>query len=886
MINKLRDLMFLSDRPLRERRFIMSGIVACVAMFAVILSSVTTNQSMLLTLGLIASIVIILVTMTLAIKTDNIPTGQCVIIILSNLIVLPIGYLLGGGIHSGSSIWFMVGIIFVFVLFDGARFWIFFILSLLAYAAAVAFGALYPQYVVELQAENSVHLDVFVAVACASLLIGFLFKMQSDVLEKELERAEGQTDEIEKLNELQGNFFSSMSHEIRTPISTIIGLNEMNMREKQLPVDIKENTLNIQNASKMLLSLINDLLDMSKIQSGKMQIVEGEYDTSRMLSEITNLHWNRAMEKDLRFDIQVGKDIPPVLFGDETRIKQIIINLLTNAIKYTEEGSVTLRYGGDRMNDGRFLLRVEVEDTGIGVRKEDIQYLFDSFRRVEGDDTKNIEGTGLGLAITKQLVELMDGTITVNSIYTKGSTFRVEIPQGIVNTESASFRAPGLLARDTEEYHHSFEAPDASVLIVDDNEMNRIVCRKLLRSTMVKVDLAESGKECLEKTRNKHYDAIFMDHEMPGMDGIETLAKIQQQIDGMCKDTPVVALTANAGSDKDVFYKEKGFAAYLSKPIQSSRLEAILLACLPDDIVEKTFSDKEEESIHIADTIHKRPYLVTTDSICDLPLDLLKENEIKVMPYYIITGNGRFRDITEIDADNLQDIVENNMSIKSEPSTVEDYEHFFGEALTESRVVIHLSTCKSASSAYENAKRASDSFGNVIVIDSGQISAGLGLVALRTAELFRSGLRMEEVLEEIEKYKKKIRGNYLVPKVTKVNTKQHINAIAKSFVNVFNLEPVFTMRRERIVLKRFLMGYIRSTPEQFVALCLKNKNDIDTKRLFVTFTGCPADTRNLVMSEIEKYAKFDEVIVNKSSAATLINCGPDSFGLTYERIIN
>ena len=364
----------------------------------------------------------------------------------------------------------------------------------------------------------------------------------------------------------------------------------------------------------------------------------------------------------------------------------------------------------------------------------------------------------------------MGGQISVNSIYTKGSTFRIEIPQGIAQGDGKGFKKPGVISRRQPEYQHSFEAPKAAVLVVDDNDMNRIVCRKLLRATKVQVDLAESGRECLEKTKEKHYDAIFMDHEMPQMDGIETLQKIRQQHDGLCRETPVIALTANAGSDRNEFYLDKGFSAYLAKPIQSSRLEALLLACLPPELIERTFVETEGETVHVAESVQKKPFIITTDSICDLPEDLIRQHDIKIMPYYILTSQGRFRDMEEIDADNIQSLMEDPQSgVRAIPASVEEYEYFFGEALTEARFVLHLSASDSLSEAYHNASMAGESFGNVKIINSKMISTGLGMMVVHAAQLFSSGMRIEEIEKDLELYRNKLCMSYLVPAMDRYN---------------------------------------------------------------------------------------------------------------------
>ena len=883
MFKKIKEFMFSKGYSIEERRFILTGTVACVAVFAVLLSTITSNQSMRFSVILVLMEVLMAGIIYLSIKTKKYTLGASLILFISNVLVVPPGYMLGGGIDSGAALWLVLALVIVFVYFRGKMLLAFFLITCASFAVTIFTSEYHPEWVVPLQEGYTKYMDTYISLILVSFSIGMLFFFQNSVLEKEIENTDKQRDEIEKLNEQQNSFFSSMSHEIRTPISTIIGLNEMTMREKSLPAEVLENTVNIQTASKMLLSLINDLLDMSKIQSGNMEIVPTEYDTSSMLSDITNLHWNRAMEKNLSFDIEVADNIPPTLYGDETRIKQVIVNLLSNAIKYTDEGSVILRFGGEKINDDKFMLNVDVEDTGMGIRKENIQYLFDAFRRVEGEDTKNIEGTGLGLSIAKQLVELMGGNITVNSIYTKGSVFRVEIPQGVVAGEGATFRKPDLMIHEKPEYQHSFEAPKATVLVVDDNDMNRIVCRKLLRATRVKVDLAESGRECLEMTREKHYDAIFMDHEMPQMDGIETLHKIRQQTDGLCRETPVVALTANAGSDMDAFYMEKGFSAYLSKPIQSSRLEAILMACLPADLIEHAFVESEEESVQITGAVHKRPFIVTTDSICDIPLEYIRQFELEIMPYYISTAKGRFRDIEEIDSDNLEQMEqsERNM-VTSLPASVEEYEEFFGNALTEARTVVHISSSKDISSAYYNASTAADSFGNVHVIDSGLSSSGLGLMVLRAADMLSKGMRFEELEKDLDQYRKTISVDYIVPSILSTSSKYKGNLIARIMMSTFNLEPSFVIRKGRIRVKRFLFGYVRTTHEEFIRGCFLHKNNIKTKRLIVTFSGCSPELRQHILEEIEHYIQFDEIILNKCSAATYVNCGSNAIGLTYE----
>mgnify|MGYP001069983609 FL=1 len=331
----------------------------------------------------------------------------------------------------------------------------------------------------------------------------------------------------------------------------------------------------------MLLTLINDILDLSKIKSGKMEIVNVSYETGALFSEIVNMIWIKAREKGLEFRLQVDPSIPSMLCGDEVRIKQVLINLLNNAIKYTSVGTVTLSIRCERLMLNRVRVWYSVEDTGQGVKKENIPYIFNAFKRVNEEKNRHIEGTGLGLSIVQQLVELMGGEISVNSVYTKGSTFVVTLEQDIVNSrELGTFTlASRSRVHEGEQYHQSFEAPDAHILVVDDNEMNLKVVHKLLKETKVQIDTAESGAECLRLTQYQHYDTILMDHLMPEMDGIECLHALRTQPGGLCQDVPVIALTANAGSNNQLLYRKEGFAGYLAKPVSGALLEIGRASC-------------------------------------------------------------------------------------------------------------------------------------------------------------------------------------------------------------------------------------------------------------------------------------------------------------------
>ena len=411
-------------------------------------------------------------------------------------------------------------------------------------------------------------------------------------LNKEYEKAK---DEAIRANEAKSLFLSNMSHEIRTPINAVLGMNEMILREctdKQL----LSYAANIRSSGKTLLFLINDILDMSKIESGKMEIVKVEYAPEDLMMDLWNVIFLRAQEKGLTIHFFLDETLPRVLFGDDVRIKQIVTNLLTNAVKYTPQGSIEMKVTYERQAEGEIGLIISVKDTGMGIKKEDMGKLFESFQRLDEEKNRNIEGTGLGMNITMSLLRLMDGEMKVESEYGKGSDFTVTIPQKIVCDEPAGdFET----IRSRREQNLSmkqqfFEAPEARVLVVDDNSMNLTVFQSLLKRTKMQITTADSGKKCLELVQKQQYHITFMDHMMPEMDGIETLHEIRKLSNCPNHDTPVIALTANALSGAREGYLKEGFADFLTKPIDGDLLEQTTMKYLPETLIRNAMEAGEE----------------------------------------------------------------------------------------------------------------------------------------------------------------------------------------------------------------------------------------------------------------------------------------------------
>ena len=393
-------------------------------------------------------------------------------------------------------------------------------------------------------------------------------------------------------NEAKSDFLANMSHEIRTPINAVLGMNEVILRECK-DEKILEYSRKIESAGKTLLSLINDILDFSKIEAGNMEINESDYELSSVLNDAYNLTGVKTSQKNLELNFEVDENLPENLRGDEVRLRQIIVNILNNAVKYTAEGSITLNIKGEDIFDDTVKLMIDIADTGIGIKKENIDDLFMKFKRLDMEKNKTIEGTGLGLAITSNLLRLMNGSISVESEYGKGSTFKIVLPQKKVgNKKIGNFRDRiAELNKVHKEYKEKFTAKDATILVVDDTPVNHVVIQELLKTTLINIETAISGEECLRKQREKKYDAIFLDYRMPIMDGVETLHHIKEDDESKNLETPIIILTANAISGaKDNFLRE-GFTDYLTKPVESSKLEDMLIKYLPEEKVQITRED-------------------------------------------------------------------------------------------------------------------------------------------------------------------------------------------------------------------------------------------------------------------------------------------------------
>lgn len=410
-----------------------------------------------------------------------------------------------------------------------------------------------------------------------------------------LKLVEMKKEEAEHMANVKSAFLANMSHEIRTPINAVLGMNELILREANQK-DVLDYAYNIELAGKALLSIVNDILDISKIESGKTELVSGEYNVATSIYNFIEMSRARAEKKGILLKADIAENLPSKMYGDEMRLKQIYTNILNNAIKYTEKGEITLTLTGEEIGDDKIFTKATISDTGIGIREEDLDKIFDAFQRVDEEKNQKIEGTGLGMSITKQLVELMGGKIYVESEYGKGSTFHVELVQGIVDrTPIGRIDQAVEQSREIEKHKRAvLLAPEAKLLVVDDNQMNLNVMKGLLKRTEMQVDLALSGKEALEAVTKTSYDVILMDHMMPEMDGVEALHRLRELKENQNPQAKVIVLTANAAIGSREEYLKMGFDDYLSKPIEAMNLENMIKKYLPKELVHEIEEVVEE----------------------------------------------------------------------------------------------------------------------------------------------------------------------------------------------------------------------------------------------------------------------------------------------------
>lgn len=578
----------------------LTGIVGGIFGFLI---SFACRMHIIQICAIFAALVVLCVCFFLANWKGRLKAAAVGIVSIITLVLYPIMFFTDGGALGGMGYWMALGVIFDFLLIEGAWFFILLVLQVVAILSCFVAGYFHPEIVVALENDATVYIDMIQSLLVLGIGVGIIIRFQNDTYKKairEIQKKNAALEESERRAEsasrAKSEFLSSMSHEIRTPLNAILGMNEMILREAE-DAQILEYAYKVKNSSNALLSILNDVLDLTKIEAGKTELRTADYEVAELLRGSYTMIAERARKKNLKLVFSCDEELPRVLNGDMTRIRQILLNLLTNAVKYTREGTVCARFEGEQTRAGEILLRMIVSDTGIGMTKESLSRLYGKFERFDISRNQGIEGTGLGMSIVQELVTLMNGKIKAESEYGKGSVFTVTLPQRIVDqTPIGSLDATqGKKKERTAGEHTLFTAPDAHILLVDDMELNLEVTVSLLKETQIKIDTAGSGRACIALAQEKKYDLILMDHMMPEMDGIETLCQLRASLENKNQDTPVIMLTANALHGMRETYLAQGFADYLTKPVRYSALEEALFQYLPKEKIRLAEGAKKDE---------------------------------------------------------------------------------------------------------------------------------------------------------------------------------------------------------------------------------------------------------------------------------------------------
>lgn len=497
-------------------------------------------------------------------------------IVVIFMFLFPVMFFKSGGYKGGMPSFYIFGILFTIFMLEG---WLMFFcvwLELIIYIFTIGIAYYYPDTVIWFQSEKEIVVDVLTGVVVSSASLGVAMYLHFRIYKKQQVFLTQAREEAMEANRAKSTFLANMSHEIRTPINVMLGMNEMILRESESR-EVVQYAKSVEKAGNYLLSLINNILDITRIESKKLDIIEEKFSLRQLVQEVCLIGTKQAEAKNLEFVVDVEETLPKYLEGDALHIKQVILNLINNAVKYTKKGKVFLEVCQEEKQ-----ISFSVKDTGIGIKKEDMEALFDMFMRADIKRHRNIEGSGLGLTIAKELCEQMGGHIQAESIYGKGSNFTVYFPLKDAGTEKIG-QWKVVEGEPVQEKRKKFFASEAQILLVDDSEQNIQVITSLLRRTGVQLDTAASGFECIEKVRNKKYHLIFLDYMMPEMDGIETFHRLKKEVNG--QSVPVIALTADVSTGIHQHFLSEGFSDYLSKPVMWEKLEELLLQWLPAALV-------------------------------------------------------------------------------------------------------------------------------------------------------------------------------------------------------------------------------------------------------------------------------------------------------------
>lgn len=874
--------------PFRERVFRMILLIAGFTDAFALVETLALVGFEATVLPLAILLVAVVVALILTIQFEKHKLAEYIVDFVLIVMVFPEMFFVNGGVHGGAPIWFIISTIYTFLMFSGKGLVIFLTLDVVVDIVVYAVAYYNPQMIQPLESLKSEYMDSLFGVIVVGLALGTMIKFQMRVYEEERAVVEKQNRELEANNEAKDRFFTNMSNEIMTPLNTIIGLNEMILREHQQD-DTSENANGIKNASKMLLALVNEILDVSQLESKKIELKQEEYSTLLLMQDINNMMHILLKDTNISFYCDVDENVPAVLRGDQKRVFQVLSNLLVNAQNNTTEGFIAIHLGCTKKSANVVELTFQIEDTGKGIRKEDIDTIFDVYNHQKASRKSDSDATGLGLTISKYLVDLMGGHILVDSIYTKGTIFTVIFEQEVVDSSSLLEVEREYRKRQSlpSEYKQRFEASEARILLVDDDRMDIQVLKKLLAATKIQIDVVKDMDECLQRTIKHFYHVIIVD-QIEIEDQIFQIPKaVQRQVNGLCRESAMIAIKADLSGESEKQYLDVGYDVTLAKPVEGTLLEEYILAFLPDDIVQyQSFEVLQNVGMPRKRPIarRKKQVLVTTDCVAELSREMMDKYDIPMMYLYIRTPNGRFADTKEIDTDSIESYLTDESSTAFADSvSIEEYEQFFIEQLDVAEEVVHISMAANAGKSYSVATDAAKALGHVHVVDSGHISCGQTILVLYAASMAQNGFGAQEICKEMERVSKNVETGFIMPSANVFYHNGYTSAMVANICRIAKLRPILTMKRSRLEVDTFEIGKMDHARRRYIQRRLRNKKNINTDVVYISHVGLSAGQLQMLEDEIARHVKFERVVVQKASFSCACNAGMGSFGFAFYR---